>query len=186
MANADAKSAELLDVLIDHPSVRELVKGATPLEYSAQLIPEGGLDSVPKLYGNGLLVVGDAAGLIQNNGLLLRGMDFAVASGAAAAEVGAKAKEKGDYSAVTLSQYERMLRDSFVLRDLKTYRNAPRFLSNPRLYSTYPDLACALMEKLFAVDGSPRKNMYGFARSEAKGKASVARILGDILGARAL
>jgi electron transfer flavoprotein-quinone oxidoreductase len=113
-------------------------------------------------------------------------MDFAVASGAMAAEAGRKAKEKGDYSAATLSQYENMLKETFVLRDLQTYRNAPRFLENPRLYSTYPDLACALMERLFAVDGGPRQNLLGAARKEMKGRVSLIRMARDLLGARAL
>lgn len=186
MANADAKSTELLDGLMAHPAVKVLIEGAKPLEYSAQLIPEGGLASVPQLFRNGFLAVGDAAGLIQNNGLLLRGMDFAVASGATAAEVGAKAKAKGDYSSATLSRYESLLRETFVLRDLGTYKKAPGFLTNPRLYSTYPDLACDLMERLLAVDGGPRKNIYGSARGAMKGKVSIARVLGDLLGARAL
>jgi electron transfer flavoprotein-quinone oxidoreductase len=186
LVEADAKSADLLDDLISHPTVKGLIEGADPLEYSAQLIPEGGIGAKPQLYRNGLLLVGDAAGFVQNNGLLLRGMDFAVASGAMAAEAGKRAKEKGDYSAATLSQYESLLKETFVLRDLQTYRNAPHFLENPRLYSTYPDLACDLMERLYAVDGSPRQNLVGAARKEMKGKVSLVRMVRDLLGARAL
>ncbi len=186
LVETDAKSADLLDRLIGHPTVKKMIEGASPLEYSAQLIPEGGISKKPQLYRSGLMLVGDAAGFIQNNGLLLRGMDFAVASGAVAAEAARKAKEKRDYSAATLSQYESLLQETFVLRDLRTYRNAPHFLSNPRLYSTYPDLACDLMEALFAVDGSPRQNLFGVARKEMKGKVSLLRAAKDMLGARAL
>jgi electron transfer flavoprotein-quinone oxidoreductase len=182
----DAKSTNLLDDLISHPSVRELIEGATPLEYSAQLIPEGGIRGVPRLHRSGFLTVGDAAGFTSNSGLLLRGMDFAVASGAMAAEVVRKAKASGDYTASTLSQYESLLQKTFVLRDMQTYRNAPRFLSNQRLYSTYPDLVCDLMEKLFTVDGGPRRNLFSLARQEVKGKVSLVRLVGDLLEARAL
>jgi electron transfer flavoprotein-quinone oxidoreductase len=186
LVEADAKSADLLDGLISHPIVKGLIEDADPLEYSAQLIPEGGIGTKPQLCRNGLLLVGDAAGFVQNNGLLLRGMDFAVASGAMAAEAGKRAKEKGDYSAATLSQYESLLKETFVLRDLQTYRHAPHFLENPRLYSTYPDLACDLMERLFAVDGGPRQNLVGAARKEMKGKVSLVRMIRDLLGARDL
>ena len=181
-----AKSTELLDDLITHPTVSELIEGSTPLEYSAQLIPEGGLGAVPQLHRDGFLVVGDAAGFTSNSGLLLRGMDFAVASGAMAAEVVKKAKEREDYTDSTLSQYEGLLKKTFVMRDLRTYRNAPRFLSNQRLYSTYPDLACKLMERLYTVDGGPRQNLFGVVRREMKGKVSWVRLLEDLLEARAL
>ena len=186
MLETDAKSTELLDALISHPTVKELIEGATPLEYSAQLIPEGGFGAVPQLHRSGFLVVGDAAGFTSNSGLLLRGMDFAVASGEMAARVVKKAMEKGDYSDSVLSQYESLLRETFVIRDLRTYRNAPRFLSNRRLYSTYPDLVCNLMERLYTVDGAPRRNLFGVARREMKGKVSLARLVGDLLEARAL
>lgn len=186
LVETDARSTELLDGLIRHPTVKGLIEDATPLEYSAQLIPEGGIGVKQQLYRSGLLVVGDAAGFTQNNGLLLRGMDFAIASGVIAAEAGKRAKEKGDYSAATLSQYESLLKETFVLRDLQTYRHAPHFLANPRLYSTYPSLACDVMERLFAVDGSPRQNLFGAARKEMKGKVSLIRLAKDLLGARAL
>jgi electron transfer flavoprotein-quinone oxidoreductase len=186
LVDTDAKSAELLDPLISHPVIRRMIEGASPLEYSAQLIPEGGIGMKPRLCRSGLILVGDAAGFVQNNGLLLRGMDFAVASGAMAGEVGKMAKDKGDYSAATLSQYEKLLQETFVLRDLNTYRRAPRFLANPRLYSTYPDLACDLLERLFTVDGGPRQNLFGVARKEMKGKVSMIRAAKDMLGARAL
>ena len=186
LLKTDAKSTELLDELITHPTVGRLIEGSTPLEYSAQLIPEGGLGAVPQLHRSGFLVVGDAAGFASNSGLLLRGMDFAVASGAMAAEVVMEAKEKGDYTDSTLSQYEGLLQKTFVIRDLRTYRNAPRFLSNQRLYSTYPDLVCNLMERLYAVDGDPRQNLFGVVRREMKGKVSWVRLVEDLLGARAL
>ena len=186
LAESEVKSPELLDGLISHPAVKGLIEGATPLEYSAQLIPEGGLGGVGKLCTNGLMVVGDAAGFTQNSGFLLRGMDFAVASGAMAAEAGRRAKEKGDYSAATLSQYESLVNESFVMKDLKTYRHAPKFLTNPRLYSAYPDLACAVLERLLTVDGGPRQNLLGVARQQMKGKVSLVRLVGDLLGARAL
>jgi len=186
LIKTDAKSTELLDDLITHPAVSGLIEGATPLEYSAQLIPEGGFAAVPQLHRDGFLVVGDAAGFASNSGLLLRGMDFAVASGAMAAEVVKKAKDKGEYTESTLSQYEALLKETFVLQDLRTYRNAPHYLSTQRLYSTYPDLVCDLLERLYTVDGAPRQNLYGVVRREMKGKVSWVSLVEDLLGARAL
>lgn len=102
-----------------------------------------------------MLVTGDAAGLVVNLGYVIRGMDFAIASGAAAAETVIAAKAAGDFSAQGLSGYEKSLQDGFVLRDLEAYRLAPRFMENERLYTTYPKLAAGLASKLFEVDGRP-------------------------------
>ena len=79
----------LVDLVEDfrlHPRLGALVKDGRLVEYSAHLIPEAGLAGMASPVADGLLVVGDAAGLVLNTGYTLRGMDFAMASGAAAAE----------------------------------------------------------------------------------------------------
>ncbi len=78
------------------------------------------------LYGNGILVAGDAAGLALNIGFTVRGMEFALASGHFAAQTVMKAKETGNYDAQTLSTYRRLLEDSFVLKDLRSFQETPR------------------------------------------------------------
>ena len=67
-------------------SCAKMVRGGRLMEYSAHLIPEGGVGAVPRLVENGLLLAGDAAGLALNMGYTVRGMEFAVASGRMAAE----------------------------------------------------------------------------------------------------
>jgi electron transfer flavoprotein-quinone oxidoreductase len=72
---------EVIDGLLKHPHVGKLLKGAVPLEYSSHLIPEGGIKGMSRLYTDGMLVVGDAAGLCYTNGLNLEGINLAMTSG---------------------------------------------------------------------------------------------------------
>lgn len=85
----------------------------------------------PKLYGNGYLVTGDAAGFLLHLGVIIRGVDFAMESGRLAAEAVTKAHELGKYDEEALSVYGKLLEESFVLRELKTFRNAHKVLIEP-------------------------------------------------------
>ena len=110
------KSVELLEGFKEHPSVRELIKGGSTMEYSAHLVPAGGLGMIPQLCADGLLIAGDAAALVLATGRSLEGLNFAVASGMAAAETVKMAQSKGDYSQETLSLYSNLLAKNFVMQ----------------------------------------------------------------------
>ena len=71
----------LLDEFKQRPEIARLIKGGETVEYSAHVIPEGGLKALTKLYGEGILVAGDAAGFSLNIGVTVRGMEYAMASG---------------------------------------------------------------------------------------------------------
>ncbi len=114
--------AEVLDDFKSHPHIKPIISDAVLKEYSGHLIPEEGLNMVPELYGNGLLVAGDAAGFLLSTGLTLQGMNFAIASGYAAAEAIKTARQKGDFTIKGLACYKDLLEKSFVLKDLKTFR----------------------------------------------------------------
>ena len=131
------RANDLLEDLKRHPTVRDLLAGGTLVEYSAHLIPVSGIGMMPSLYTDGLLVAGDAAAFVLGTGLILEGANFAVASGLAAAETIVGAKQVGDFSAKSLARYQQLLEQSFVLKDLKTYKKSPHFLENPRIYSVY-------------------------------------------------
>ncbi len=153
----------LCDVLEDFkssPHIAPLIEGGEVAEYSAHLVPEAGLAMMPRLCGDGMLVAGDAAGFVLNLGYTVRGMDFAVASGEAAAKAVMEAKARNDFSRQGLGCYEELLKQSFVLRDLEAYRNAPSFLENDRLFSAYPKLATGLASKLFTVNGAPPVHLW--------------------------
>lgn len=147
---------QMLEDLKNHPSVKPLIEGGELLEYSGHLVPEGGYDMVPeKLAADGVLITGDAAALCINLGFIVRGMDLAVASGECAARAVIDAKKAGDFSAAGLAGYRRRLEESFVLRDMKQYRNVPHLMENPRLFSDYPKMTAGIMRDLFRYDGSP-------------------------------
>ncbi|MFV2067297.1 MAG: FAD-dependent oxidoreductase [Pirellulales bacterium] len=142
---------QLMERFKARPEIQVMIAGGELVEYSAHTIPEGGLDALPRLFGDGIIVAGDAAGLALNMGLTVRGMDFALASGVLAARAIARARQQRDYSAATLADYRSLLESSFVFKDLKTFRHMPRFLDNPRIFDTYPKTVCGLLEELLWI-----------------------------------
>lgn len=110
---------QMLEDFKSNAQIAPLLAGGRLMEYSAHLIPEGGEAMLPRLYGDGVLLAGDAAALCANLGFTLRGMDMAVESGLLAAQTVLAAKEKGDFSAEALSAYEKALQESFVLSCVK-------------------------------------------------------------------
>ncbi len=112
---------ELLDNLKKHPDISPLTEGGELLEYSAHLIPEGGLNAMPKLYSDGVMVVGDAAMLVDN--VHWEGTNIAMLSGKLAAETAVEALNNSDFSAEKLSLYEKKLKETSFYKDLKTYKN---------------------------------------------------------------
>ena len=175
--------AKLLDDFKLDPHISQVIKGAVLKEYSGHLIPEGGLNMIPELCGNGILVVGDAAGLLNSTGLTLEGMNFAIASGFAAAEAVKLAKESGNFSKEGLVTYKTLLEQSFVLQDLRTFRHTRKLLANPRIYNLYPLLICGIARRVFRVNGQPRKKIWKLVKTEAKGKVSLWRLAKDVMQA---
>jgi electron transfer flavoprotein-quinone oxidoreductase len=180
------KANDLLESFKAHPTIAGLLDGGSAVEYSAHLIPTAGASRVPGLFRDGFLVAGDAASLVLATGLLLEGANFALASGLAAAETIIAAKEKKDFSAASLSAYGRKLEAGFVLGDLETFRHAAEFLENPRIYGAYPEIACALLERLMGAggEGEPRKKTWAVLREVMRGKVSLWRVLCDMSKAR--
>ena len=142
---------DLFEQFKKHPSITPLVRDGELKEYSAHLIPEGGYDYVANVYTHGMLVAGDAAMLV--NAINWEGTNLAMTSGIIAGETIIEAKKKGDFSSRTLSQYRQRLEESFVLRDLKKYREIPKFFSsNPHFFTLYPDAINELAYMWHVVD----------------------------------
>lgn len=177
------KKVEANDILEDfkrHPEVAPYLAEGQLVEYSTHLIPASGRAMMPELYTDGFLVAGDAAALCLVTGLNLEGSNFAVASGMAAAEAVIQAKHRGDFSRKSLSAYLHLLRQSFVLKDMETFKKAPMFLENPRIYNQYPALACELAEKIFTSDGQPKSKIWNQLKESMKGRVSLLQIAGDL------
>ena len=151
---------KLLDEFKERPEIKNLIKGGNVIEYSAHLISEGGVQIKPRVYGDGILVVGDAAGLGLNMLVTVRGMEYAMASGVLAGRTIKKAKEKNNFSASSLAHYEKLLNESFIMKEMNTYKNSLSILENERLFSKYPQAISSLFEKLMSVDEHPKESLY--------------------------
>ncbi|NPV73976.1 MAG: FAD-dependent oxidoreductase [Pelotomaculum sp.] len=148
-----------------HPAVAPLLEGGRFLEYSAHLIPEAGPQMLSRLYTGGMLVAGDAAGLVLSGGVFLEGVNLAVASGRLAAETALQALEKGKFDAPAMAGYQAAMEESFVLKDLQRYKRASAMLLNERLYQFYPSFACRVLENWLKVDGTGHPKLAGVIRS---------------------
>jgi electron transfer flavoprotein-quinone oxidoreductase len=154
------QAQELLEAFKARPEVAPLVAGGRLVEYSAHAIPEASGQAMHRRVRDGLVVLGDAAGLALNMGVTVRGMDFALASGALAARAILEAHKSGDYSERGLASYEAALQHSFVQRDLSTFARMHTFLQNPRLYAAYPDLAVGLLEEMLHISEGPKQGLF--------------------------
>lgn len=156
-AHTKYRIADLMEDFKMQPAIQQLIEGGKAVEYSAHLVPEGGLSMMPTLATDGLLIVGDAAGLALNTGYMVRGMDYAIASGEAAAHAVIAATKAEDFSKNGLNLYRKELENSFVLKDLKTFSKAPAFMENQRIFGKYPKMVEDMMIQLFRVSGTPTK-----------------------------
>jgi len=139
-----------------HPAIYPYIKDGILKEYSAHLIPEGGYNAIPKLYTNGMMVVGDAALLVNVVGW--EGTNLAAESGILAGETAIYAHKVKDFSANVLKIYETKLRNSFVLRDLRKFRRIPPFLyKNKHFFSSYPEMLRDILRLWHTVDGEPKE-----------------------------
>lgn len=154
---SDATPYGLLDQFKSHPSVAPLLAGSEVKEYAAHLIPEGGYDAMPKLVGDGWMVVGDAAHLV--NAVHREGSNLAMTSGRLAGETVVKLKRlREPCSAANLAGYRTLLEDSFVLKDMKKYRKVPSLLHrNRQLLDLYPRLLSQAAQTWFRVDGVDKR-----------------------------
>ena len=105
-----------------HPLFRAVLEGGTMLEWGAKTIPEGGFYALPdRRSGDGLLMVGDTAGLVDVPSL--KGIHYAMQSGIYAARAAFPALRGNDVSAAALAPYDRMLDESYVVSDMRRTRN---------------------------------------------------------------
>ena len=147
---------ELLDHFKAHPAVAPLLRGAETVEYATKMIPEDSYNDLSDLYGDGVMLVGDCAGLV-NPSIHHEGTNLAMASGVFAAETVLEAREKGDWSRTTLAGYRRRLDESWVMKDLAHYRDAIHFLrTNREFVDDYPKLTVELLRDYFTIDDTPK------------------------------
>jgi electron-transferring-flavoprotein dehydrogenase len=111
----------LLQGFKTHPFVAEKLEGGRLVRYGAKAIPEGGYYSLPRPYGDGVLLAGDCGGYL--NAQRLKGVHLAIKTGMLAAETVAEALARDDAGSAVLQRYERRLRESWVHQELWGCRN---------------------------------------------------------------
>jgi electron-transferring-flavoprotein dehydrogenase len=104
-----------------HPAIAKILDGGKLLRYGAKTIAAGGFYAMPQLYADGVLLVGDCAGFL--NSQRLKGIHTAIKSGMLAAETIFEALVAGDFSARQLGRYETLVRESWIMPELRKVRN---------------------------------------------------------------
>ena len=147
---------QMLEDLKAHPAVAPVISGAKLVEHSGHMVPEGGINMMPELTADGVLVAGDAAMMCVKHGYTVRGMDYAVAAGQIAGQQAAAALDAGDTSKAGLKRYVDALEESFIMKDLRQFERVPAFMEGfDRMFKGYPEAARDMMNKMFVVDGTP-------------------------------
>jgi electron transfer flavoprotein-quinone oxidoreductase len=116
-----AEPHELLDALLTHPLLTDWMDDYDEREYAAKLVPDSKKAALTEPHRDRLLVVGDAAGQMQAQGPIIKGMNHAVTAGALAAEAFAEARSRGDTDAAG-DLYAQKLRESGTMGKLRPKR----------------------------------------------------------------
>jgi electron transfer flavoprotein-quinone oxidoreductase len=182
VSSKQTQASSFMDRLRKHPKIKRLIKGGRTVEYDAHMIPEAGPKMLTRPYTNGMIVAGDAAGHLLNNGYTFRGVDIAIQSGIAAAQTVLEARKRQDYSENTLRGFQTRLRADPALKDMYTFNRVPAYLRKSRLYSIYPELVCAAAEAIYRVDGTGKKKIFNELRTQAKGRVSIFSLVRDMIG----
>lgn len=160
LAQKGLNPSDVLDEMKSHPSVAPLIEGGALLEYSAHLIPEAGYKKVPNLVEAGVMVIGDAAMLVNN--LHWEGTNLAMISGKLAGEVAIEAITAQNFSKKFLLQYEQKLKKSFVMKDLKTYKDLINIARGRKdsFFGYYMNKLNEFFKVFTAVNGIPKRDEY--------------------------
>ena len=124
---ADLNPQQELQIFKSHSMIKSFLKGGEVVAYGAKTFPEGGFYSVPQLVADGVIIVGDAAGL--TNAKKRKGLHYAIKSGIAAGEAIYQAIEKQDFTTQSLKKYHDILNESFVMKELYASRNYRQIFS---------------------------------------------------------
>jgi electron transfer flavoprotein-quinone oxidoreductase len=127
---------DLLEEFKRHPYIAEVIRGGKLREYQSHLIPYTSIKDLSSLYGNGVLIAGDAGNFVTFTRV---GFSTSIASGAAAAQAALHAHRKGDFSKRGLSAYRDWM-EKIYLADIQRESAAiiPFLHKHPEVYASYP------------------------------------------------
>ncbi|MEZ5422988.1 MAG: electron transfer flavoprotein-ubiquinone oxidoreductase [Pyrinomonadaceae bacterium] len=104
-----------------HPMVAAVLAGGKMAKYGAKTINTGGWHTMPQLYADGVLLVGECAAFL--NGQRIKGIHLAMKSGMLAAETIITAFEHQDFSSQVLRQFDEKVFNSWIYDELHPVRN---------------------------------------------------------------
>jgi electron-transferring-flavoprotein dehydrogenase len=119
---------ELLQRLKTHAYVKDRLKGGKVIKYGAKTVTIGGWSSMPQLYTDGAMIVGDSASFL--NPFRIKGIHLSMKSGMCAAEAAFDALVKGDASAATLAAYKAGIDASWVRTEMEKTKNFHAYFHN--------------------------------------------------------
>ncbi|MHA1977700.1 MAG: FAD-dependent oxidoreductase [Candidatus Hodarchaeales archaeon] len=168
MNNPEFPPLNILESFKKHPTIHKMIKESSLAEYSAHWVPEGGKQMLPKLYDSNVLIVGDAAGFVISNGMVIQGINYAIASGISAADTILQAQKINDFSRKTLKNYEQRLKAGFILKDMKTFEKIHKITRNPRLYAQYPELLVGIFKNMLTEQSQAKNHVLKLFRDQRK------------------
>jgi electron-transferring-flavoprotein dehydrogenase len=142
----------------EHKFARRILEGGKMIRYGAKSLPYGGWLTMPRIYGNGWMLLGDSASFL--NSQRLKGIHLAMKSGMLAAESAFAALRSGDSSLATLGQYKSAVNESWIHKELWPVRNFHQAFEHGRIEG----LVSAAVQQVMggAVFGPDKKNPAGY------------------------
>ncbi len=174
---------KLLDQAKQLPLFRTLIKHGELVEYCAHLVPVRPLILSIERLPNGLLPVGDAGGFIVHLGPIVRGVDYAMLSGACAARAVADllSKEKTITQERLAQRFYAYLEKSEVLRSLEMFRKLYQSYEVPEIYAKYIKFAVSALKNYLHVRDGVRSFYTSIMDAAREHGLSTWRLLMDFL-----
>lgn len=111
----------LLQELKTHPYVRNLLGKGKVVKYGAKTVTIGGWSSVPQVYTDGAMIVGDGASFL--NPMRIKGIHLSMKSGMLAADAAFEAMRRGEATAEVLRHYDDALQASWIRAEMEPAKN---------------------------------------------------------------
>jgi electron-transferring-flavoprotein dehydrogenase len=111
----------LLQKLKNHPYFRKKLGKGKVVKYGAKAVTCGGWASIPKLYADGAMIVGDSASFL--NPMRIKGIHLSMKAGMLAAETAFEALKRGDASAAVLADFKAKVDGSWIREEMEPAKN---------------------------------------------------------------
>lgn len=122
-----------LQRLKTHPWMRQMLAGGKVIAYGGKTLPAGGWYAMPQLFGDGWVVCGDSASMVDVQ--KLKGIHMAMKSGMLAAETALEVLSSGSTGPEQTKLYDQKVKNSFIRDELYRVRNFHQALSKGFLAS---------------------------------------------------